>query len=148
MKKFLSVFFMLFVLFIVCFPSVAFSGETVLPPRPEVCLPDIATMIESRYAHDEKFKSFVELMLMVGAGNLLLATLLTAIMGLRQVVLWSFVGGYLFMGIIEFFLILYFRFGSVAYGCFFAFCFALACAFFIYWKNARNSGYGHARFHK
>ncbi|MFH1692488.1 MAG: hypothetical protein ABIC68_08015 [Candidatus Omnitrophota bacterium] len=134
-------------LLLLCQPVVLAAAEGVVGQQYSVQLPDIATMVKSRFAQDEQFKSFVELMLIVGAGNLLLGTFLTAVIGLRQPVLWFFIGGYLLTGVLEFLLLLYRRFSLGGYSCLLACFIGLICAFFAYRYQLRYCGYGHARFH-
>lgn len=146
MKRFILS-FVFFVCFLSLFFAVAKTNQNDQNQVYRVASPSVLRMAENRFNSDKDFKFFVELILIVGVASLFFGTFLTAVMGLRQSVLWSFVGTYFFVAVIEFFLILYYHFGSGGYDCLFALCCAFACSFFVYRKNIRDHGYGHIRFH-
>lgn len=146
MKKPSYCFFLLIFLFLLL-PASLRANEDGSNHPDKIGTSNMAKVIESRYQEDKVFKAFVELMTMTGIGSLFLGTFLTALIGLRQSVLWSFIGGYTLGATAEFFLLLFFRIGFGAYGFWFAFLAGITWASFVYRKKARDSGYGHKRHH-
>lgn len=137
MKKALYYFSLLAFLFLLS-PAFLWANEDDFRRPDKIGMLNMAKAIENRYQEDKVFKAFVELMTMAGIGSLLCGTFLTALIGLRQSVLWSFIGGYTLGATAEFFLLLFFRIGFGAYGFWFAFLAGITWASFVYRKKARR----------
>lgn len=91
--------------------------------------------LKDRYDNDEDFRFFANLFLLALA-SLVIFVIIASILGIEQLILWSFVGGFLGTSFIEFLLDKYTGLGFGMYSFFASFTVGIFCAIYAHKRNS------------
>lgn len=88
-----------------------------------------------RYENDDGFRSFVQITIVVIVVSVLLS-IFSCLIGLEQIIIWSFIGGFILSSIIELLFKVYLGIGFGFYSFFASFCAGLGCAMYAHFKTS------------